>query len=178
MFFACSRGKYTVRIWWFIGNFWNLCIQDGWNAALIAISGAFWWEKQDCEYWDGWHSSHRSHWLRWGRHRLTVPLLYGGLQEELPLCSVKTSAFSGCPVITAACFENCWGCSRCWAVTELLLWDVLQANQAFCVCDSSAPRFASQPGWAFGRPWMTACVCIPAGVSSSAFIRFLFVNLP
>lgn len=117
MFFACSRGKYTVRIWWFIGNFWNLCIQDGWNAALIAISGAFWWEKQDCEYWDGWHSSHRSHWLRWGRHRLTVPLLYGGLQEELPLCSVKTSAFSGCPVITAACFENCWGCLRCWAVT-------------------------------------------------------------
>lgn len=84
-----------------------------------------------------------------------------GVQEELPLCSVESSAFSGSPVTTAECFESCRGCSGCWA--GIMGCPAGKAG-AVCVCDSSAPCFASQPGWAFRRRWVTAHICVPAGV--------------
>lgn len=134
MFFTCSLGRCPDSIWWFIGKTGNLRVQDGWNAALIAASGASQWENQD------WA-------LRW-----LTQFPPKGLAQVGVAPSHSAFHYGGCRRSShCAVWNHQRSAALLWPLlsvlraagdvrgAELVLWDVLQAKQELCVCVTAVP---------------------------------------
>lgn len=174
MFFTCSLGRCPDSIWWFIGKTGNLHVQDGWNAALIAASGASQWENQD------WA-------LRW-----LTQFPQKGLAQVGVAPSHSAFHYGGCrraPIVQCEITSiQQLSCDHCWVFWELpgmfgvLSWyygmSCRQSRSCVCVwqqcpllCLSAWLSFQKTMG---NSTHLRPCRC----VSSPAIIRFPFVNLP